>query len=247
MCELILPRRALSQSKSVRWYSNLGIVVFNSVFVGIVFPMLPVAFAVLSEERGWGMFNMISVMSGLDVIICLIILDLIIYIQHILFHKIPILWRFHRMHHADQDFDVSTGIRFHPVEIFLSIAIKMIAIFLIGVPAEAVLIFEVLLNATSLFNHANIKLPRSLDLVLRYFIVTPDMHRVHHSVIPKETNANFGFNLPWWDYLFLTYRAQPENGHKEMLIGISQFRTPNDLHLHRMLIQPFILGSEEKV
>ena len=238
--ELVAPRRVLERSRGVRWYSNLGISAFNSIIVNIIFPLMPVGLAVIVNERGWGIFHFYEVQSELVIVISIVILDLAIYFQHVLVHAVPVFWRFHRMHHADQDFDVTTGARFHPVEIILSMAIKMAVIILFGIPALAVLIFEVLLNATSMFNHSNIKLPIAFDKVLRFFLVTPDMHRVHHSILPSETNTNFGFNLPWWDHLFGTYKAQPRFGHANMVIGIDIFRSSHDLHLHRMLIQPII-------
>ncbi|MCH7937682.1 MAG: sterol desaturase family protein [Proteobacteria bacterium] len=238
--ELIAPRRALSQSKAVRWYGNLGIVVLNTLIARIVFPLAPVAVAVVAAERGWGIFNVAGVAPGLAIVAAVVILDFAIYLQHVMVHAVPMLWRLHRMHHADLDFDVTTGARFHPVEIILSVAIKIAVIVLIGAPAVAVVIFEVVLNATAMFNHSNVKLPLGLDRVLRLFVVTPDMHRVHHSVLPHETNSNFGFNLPWWDRLFGTYRDQPEQGHDAMTIGIDLFREPAELHLHKMLAQPFM-------
>jgi sterol desaturase/sphingolipid hydroxylase (fatty acid hydroxylase superfamily) len=168
-----------------------------------------------------------------------ILLDLAIYLQHVLFHAVPTLWRLHRMHHADLEIDVSTGLRFHPIEILLSMVVKLALVIALGAPALSVLIFEVLLNATSMFNHSNIYIPESVDCIIRWFIVTPDMHRVHHSIQARETNSNFGFNLPWWDRLFGTYRAQPAAGHEGMTIGIEQFRDPRELRLDRMLLQPF--------
>ena len=238
--ELAAPRRQLTQSKAVRWYSNLGIVVLNTVLARIVFPLAPVAVAIVAAERGWGIFNVIDIPPGLAIVAAVAILDFAIYLQHVMVHAVPMLWRLHRMHHADLDFDVTTGARFHPVEILLSIAIKMAVIVLIGAAPVAVLIFEVVLNATSMFNHSNVALPLGLDRVLRLFVVTPDMHRVHHSELPFETNSNFGFNLPWWDRLFGTYRNQPEKGHDAMTIGIDLFRDPGDLHLPKMLAQPFV-------
>jgi sterol desaturase/sphingolipid hydroxylase (fatty acid hydroxylase superfamily) len=169
----------------------------------------------------------------------LALLDLAIYLQHVLFHAVPVLWRLHRMHHADLDLDVTTGTRFHPLEMLLSMLIKLAVIAALGPPAVAVLIFEVLLNATSMFNHGNVRIPPGIDQALRWLVVTPDMHRVHHSVIPTETNSNFGFNLPWWDRLCGTYRAQPAAGHEGMTIGIEQFRTVRELWLDRMLLRPF--------
>ena len=245
LCEWVSPKRILTQSKVVRWYSNVGIVVFNVVIVSIIFPLVPVAVAFLAAERDWGVLNFYDVAPSLHIVISLIILDLAIYIQHVMLHALPVFWRLHRMHHADQDFDVTTGIRFHPIEIILSSAIKMVVVILIGAPVIAVVIFEVLINVTAMFNHSNVNLPLALDRVLRLVVVTPDMHRVHHSIMSHENNTNFGFNLPWWDHLFGTYRDQPESGHESMEIGLDLFRTPKDLHLHRLLIQPFtgVLGE----
>ena len=193
----------------------------------------------LAEARGWGLFNVIALPAWIGVVVSVIVLDLAIYLQHVLFHAVPALWRLHRMHHADLEFDVTTGLRFHPIEILLSMLIKLAVVAALGAPAVAVLIFEVLLNATSMFNHGNVRIPQALDRVLRWFVVTPDMHRVHHSILSRETNSNFGFNLPWWDRLFGTYRAQPAAGHDAMTIGIEQFRDPRELGLDRMLLQPF--------
>ncbi len=243
--ELLAPRRALTQSKAVRWYANLSVVVLNTGLARMVFPLAPVAVAIVAAERGWGVFNNADVPSGVAIVAAVVILDFAIYLQHVMVHAVPMLWRLHRMHHADLDFDVTTGSRFHPVEIILSVAIKMAVIVLIGAPVAAVVIFEVVLNATAMFNHSNVALPLSLDRVLRLFVVTPDMHRVHHSELPHETNSNFGFNLPWWDRLFGTYRDQPDKGHEGMTIGLDLFREPAELHLHKMLAQPFIGGVGE--
>ena len=238
--ELVAPRRPLAQSKIVRWSSNLGIVVVNTVLVRLLFPVAAMGVAVLAEERGWGLLNTVEWTSAAAVIVSVVALDFAIYLQHVMFHAVPALWRLHRMHHADLDFDVTTGLRFHPVEIILSILIKMAAIAVLGPPVVAVLIFEVVLNATSMFNHGNVRLPGAIDRPLRWLVVTPDMHRVHHSVVAAETNSNFGFNLPWWDRLFGTYREQPAAGHDGITIGIEMFRDAAALHLHRMLIQPFV-------
>ena len=173
----------------------------------------------------------------------MVVLDLVIYLQHVLFHAVPALWRLHRMHHADLEFDVTTGTRFHPIEIVLSMLIKLTVIGALGAPALSVLIFEVLLNATAMFNHSNVQLPAPVDCILRWLVVTPDMHRVHHSVVVRETNSNFGFNLPWWDRLFGTYRAQPEAGHEGMTIGVKEIRDPAEQRLDRMLTQPFRKGD----
>src|SRR4051794_14940586 len=214
-------------------------VVLDAVLVRLLFPITAVGFAIFVEERGWGVFNLITLPHWLLIAASVILLDLVIYLQHVLFHAVPALWRLHRMHHADLAFDVTTGVRFHPVEIVLSMAIKLAAIAALGTPALAVLIFEVLLNATSMFNHSNIRMPAKLDRVLRWLVVTPDMHRVHHSILPHETNSNFGFNAPWWDRLFGTYRELPAAGHEGMTIGIEQFRDRRELTLSRMLLQPF--------
>jgi sterol desaturase/sphingolipid hydroxylase (fatty acid hydroxylase superfamily) len=195
--------------------------------------------ALVAEARGWGLFHTFDVPYPLALGASVILLDLSIYLQHVLFHAVPILWRLHRMHHADLEFDVTTGVRFHPIEILLSMAIKFGVVAALGTPAAAVLAFEVLLNATSMFNHGNVRLPGRFDRVLRWIVVTPEMHRVHHSILTRETNSNFGFNLPWWDMLLGTYRAQPEAGHQAMTIGIPQFRDPDELRLDRMLAQPF--------
>jgi sterol desaturase/sphingolipid hydroxylase (fatty acid hydroxylase superfamily) len=237
--EFVTPRRVRSLSRWVRWPSNLGIVVFNTLVLRIVLPMAAVGLALLCEERGWGLLNAFALPPLLAIVLSVLLLDLAIYLQHVMFHAVPALWRLHRMHHADLDFDVTTGARFHPIEILLSMGVKFAVVAALGPPAVAVLIFEVLLNASSMFNHGNVRIAPKVDGVLRCFIVTPDMHRVHHSILPRETNSNFGFNLPWWDRLFGTYTAQPAAGHDGMTIGIEQFRTPRDQRLDRMLLQPF--------
>lgn len=233
------PRRSLRVGRWARWPSNLGVVALDTVLVRVLAPILPVSLALICASQGWGLLNAYPVPSLPAIVIGIIALDLAIYLQHVMFHAVPALWRLHRMHHADLDFDVTTGVRFHPIEILLSIAIKLGVVAALGPPALAVAIFEVLLNATSMFNHGNVMLPASLDRVLRRFVVTPDMHRVHHSILPHETNSNFGFNLPWWDRLFGTYRAQPKAGHPDMMIGLTEFRDPRELRLDRMLLQPW--------
>jgi len=237
--ELLAPRRDLEFGRGLRWPNNLGVVVVDTLVLRLVFPTAAVGLALFAEAQGWGLLNVFAVPYGLAVIASVILLDLAIYLQHVLFHAVPALWRLHRMHHADLAFDVSTGVRFHPIEILLSMVIKFTVVAALGVPALGVLLFEVLLNATSMFNHGNVRMPERLDRVLRWIVVTPDMHRVHHSATPRETNSNFGFNLPWWDRLFGTYRAQPAAGHDAMIIGIEQFRDPKELRLDRMLLQPF--------
>ena len=239
--EFLSPRRVLTVAKPLRWINNLGVVTINSAILRIIFPAAAVGFAVFAETQGWGVFNSLNVPYIIALIISVILLDVIIYFQHVMFHAVPILWRIHRVHHADLDIDVTTGIRFHPIEIILSMLIKFVAIVMLGPPVLAVIIFEVLLNATSMFNHGNIYIPKQIDKFLRWFLVTPDMHRVHHSIESDETNSNFGFNLPWWDRLFGTYRDQPRKTHQEMIIGIQAYRDEqNCIRLPGMMMLPFI-------
>ncbi len=237
--ELLVPRRPLTTSKGSRWFSNLGIVLIDTLAVRLLLPVTAVGMALIVERRGWGIINNVSLPEWLMVVICVAGLDLAIYFQHAMFHAIPVFWRLHRMHHTDLDFDVTTGIRFHPIEILLSMGIKMAALMVLGASAIAVVLFEVLLNATSMFNHGNIRLPGRIDRVLRLLVVTPEMHRVHHSVVIQEHNSNFGFNFPWWDRLLGTYRDQPARGHEAMTIGLSQFRDQKHLTLPWLLILPF--------
>lgn len=236
--ELASPRRRLSVGRPGRWPGNLGVVVIDTVVLRILFPTAAVCFAMLCEARGWGLFNVVALPFGLATLISVLLLDLAIYGQHVLFHAVPVLWRLHRMHHADLDIDVTTGVRFHPVEIVLSMLVKIAVVGVLGAPALAVLIFEVLLNATSMFNHSNIAMPPAIDRIVRLLVVTPDMHRVHHSILRRETNSNFGFNFPWWDRLFGTYRPEPEHGHEGMTVGLESFRDRSELRLDRMLLQP---------
>jgi sterol desaturase/sphingolipid hydroxylase (fatty acid hydroxylase superfamily) len=239
--EIVAPRRALSVPKSGRWAANLGLVALNTVVVRLVFPAAGVGMAAFAAANGWGMFNYYPVAPWLAVLGGVVALDLVIYLQHVMMHAVPALWRLHRVHHADLDFDVTTGARFHTIEIVLSMLVKLAAIVVLGPPVLAVLVFEVLLNATAMFNHSNARLPLALDRSLRQLLVTPDMHRVHHSIEDDETNSNFGFNLPWWDRLFGTYRDQPRAGHEAMTIGIATFRDPGRCdRLPGMLAMPFI-------
>lgn len=238
--EVFAPRRALTVSKAVRWGNNLGLVFFNSLLLRFIFPAAAVGMAAFASTQAWGIFNYYEAPFWLAVVVSVIAMDFIFYLQHVMVHAVPVLWRLHRMHHADLDFDVTTGARFHPIEIILSMLIKFATIVLLGPPMVAVVIFEVLLNATSMFNHANVRLPLGLDKVLRWIVVTPDMHRVHHSIEDDETNSNFGFNLPWWDRLFGTYRDQPRAGHEDMTIGIHKYRTTREVSwFPGMLLLPF--------
>lgn len=227
--EVLAPRRALTASKAVRWSNNLGLVFFNSFVLRLLFPSAAVGVAAVTAEKGWGLLNIYDVPFLLAVIIAVVAMDFVIWLQHLLVHAVPALWRLHRVHHADLDYDVTTGARFHTIEIILSMLIKFATILVLGPPVVAVVIFEVLLNATAMFNHGNVRLPAGLDRVLRWVVVTPDMHRVHHSVEDDEANSNFGFNLPWWDRLFGTYRDQPRGGHEGMTIGIHKYRTPQEV------------------
>jgi sterol desaturase/sphingolipid hydroxylase (fatty acid hydroxylase superfamily) len=239
--EVAAPRRVPQHSKWVRWGNNLGLVVLNSFILRVLTPTAAVGMALFASEQGWGLFNYVGVPFWLAVPASVLILDFFIWLQHVMVHAIPLLWRLHRVHHADLDFDVTTGSRFHTLEILLSMGIKFAVILLLGPPVVAVVIFEVLLNATSMFNHSNVRMPLGLDRVLRWFVVTPDMHRVHHSTEDDETNSNFGFNLPWWDRLFGTYRDQPRAGHEGMDIGIRSFREDKWCSwLPGMLTIPFV-------
>jgi len=237
--EVAAPRLRLALPRSRRWPANIGIVVLNTLLVRLIFPVLPVGVAAWAAGEGYGLFNWLDVPAWLAALLSVLILDCAIYAQHVVFHKVPVLWRLHRMHHADQAIDVTTGARFHPIEIVMSIVIKMAVVTAIGAPAAAVVVFEVLLNGTAMFNHANVRLPTWLDKALRLVIVTPDMHRVHHSWLRQETDSNYGFNLTWWDRLFGTYIAQPSAGHDGMTIGLQIFRDAGEQRLDRMLTQPF--------
>ena len=238
--ELAAPRRALRLSRAVRWVNNLGLVFFNSFVLRLLFPAAAVGMTVLAAEQGWGIFNYYQVPEAVAIVMSIIAMDFIIYLQHVMVHAVPVLWRLHRVHHADPDYDVTTGARFHTLEIILSMLIKFATIMVLGPPVVAVVIFEVVLNAMAMFNHGNVRIPTGVDRLLRWFVVTPDMHRVHHSVEDDEANSNFGFNLSWWDRLFGTYRDQPRAGHEAMTIGIHAYREPKQVvWLPGMLALPF--------
>jgi sterol desaturase/sphingolipid hydroxylase (fatty acid hydroxylase superfamily) len=241
--EIIAPRRDQSQQRWRRWPGNLGIVVLNTVLLRVMFPLGAVGVAALAQQRGIGLFNAAHAWPWLSITVSMLLLDLAIYAQHVVFHRVPWLWRLHRMHHADTALDVTSGARFHPIEILLSMAFKVAIVLAFGVPPLAVLLFEVVLNATAMFNHANVRLPIPMDRLLRCLVVTPDMHRVHHSVIAAETDSNFGFNLSCWDRLFGTYRAQPEAGHQAMIIGLPEFREADEARIDRMLTLPWRRGG----
>lgn len=240
LAEILSPRRSLVYSKARRWLVNIGITVTNTVVLRLFVPVLAAGMAAKAEVNGWGLFNMIELPGWLEIILAVIVLDFLIYLQHLLVHAVPVLWRLHMVHHIDLDFDVTTGARFHPVEILFSMGIKLAAVVLLGPAVVAVILFEILLNVTAMFNHGNFRLPPELDRLLRLIVVTPDMHRVHHSIRIEETNSNYGFNLPWWDRLFGTYRAQPRGGHDMMNIGIEPYNSSPPLGFFSALMLPFV-------
>lgn len=235
----VSPRRSSTLGAN-RVLHNLALATINTLVLRYFLPITAVTAAEISLYQGWGLFNLLGLNFWLCFILSLLILDLLIYGQHLLMHKLPLLWRLHRVHHTDLHIDVTTGIRFHPLEMIVSMLLKFLFIMLLGAPVVAIIIFEVTLNITAMFNHSNIYIPPSIDRKLRYFIVTPDMHLVHHSSIPTETDSNYGFNLPWWDYIFATYKAQPVAGHKNMHIGLKHFKGNKVIDLHWLLLQPFL-------
>ncbi len=237
--ELFAPRRPLTVGRLRRWPSNIGVLAVDALLVRILVPTAAVGAALYAAGQGIGLFNWLQLRLSVGALLGFLVLDFAIWAQHWLFHHVPVLWRLHRMHHADLDIDVTTGVRFHPFEILISLAIKIAVIVAFGIPPVGVFVFEVVLNATSMFNHSNVRMPSWLDRVVRLLVVTPDMHRVHHSIERQETDSNFGFNLPWWDWIFGTYRRDPQAGHDGMTIGIPQFRDPKEQRLDRMLTQPF--------
>jgi sterol desaturase/sphingolipid hydroxylase (fatty acid hydroxylase superfamily) len=237
--EVLAARRKLSVSKGRRWLANLGLVVVDAAVVRVFFPAAAVGVALAARELEMGLFNKFSVPYPLAVAASVVALDLTVYLQHVMFHAVPVLWRLHMVHHADVDFDVTTGLRFHPIEILVSMLIKTGVIFLIGPPLIAVAIFEVILNGLAMFNHANVRIPRAIERPLRLLVVTPEMHRVHHSIDDAEYTTNFGFNLSLWDRAFGTYLAQPAAGHEGMTIGLPNFREDTWRPIHRLLIMPF--------
>lgn len=236
--EVLTPRRPLTAPKGVRWFTNLTITVGNSALLRAVFPASAAGAAMWAQARGCGLFNLTGLEQGLAGLASIVLLDLLIYCQHVAFHHIPLFWRLHKMHHTDLDLDVTSGARFHPMEIFLSMVIKISVIVALGAPAWSVIVFEVVLNGTAMFNHSNVRMPPGLDRFLRTVVVTPDMHRVHHSVVIRETDSNFGFSFPWWDRIFGTYRAQPAAGHEGMRIGLANFRNPAELNVFKLIAIP---------
>lgn len=243
--EAVQPCRQQRFTRGQRWLANLGITLLNTLLLRLLFPAAAVGFAAFAEAKGWGLLNEVQLPFWLSVIIAVTLMDMVIYLQHVMVHAVPALWRLHRVHHADPDYDLTTGARFHPIEILLSMLIKIATIAALGPPVIAVLIFEVILNGMAMFNHGNVSLPKPLDRLLRWLVVTPDMHRVHHSVIPGETNSNFGFNLSIWDRLMGTYREAPKLGHIEMQIGVNSLQDPQlTTKLSGMLKIPFLKNSQ---
>ncbi len=240
LAEIAFPRRPRTISRRRRWTANIGIVLIDTMVLRLLFPAGAVGIAFWVQQQGWGLLAGVPWPAGMEILLAVVFLDFIIYLQHVMFHAVPTLWRLHMVHHADLDYDLTTGTRFHPIEILVSMGIKVSAIIVIGAPPAAVLVFEILLNGTAMFNHGNFFIPLKIDRLLRWLVVTPDMHRVHHSVFPNETNSNYGFNLPWWDRLMGTYKPQPRLGHDGMTIGLHQFRDPHALTLGVLLLLPFV-------
>lgn len=238
--EVLAERRSRRLSRRRRWTSNLGIVAIDTLAVRFLIPVSLTTVALFAADRGWGLLNQFSLAPSMAILAAVVALDLVVYIQHVVFHAVPALWRLHLVHHADVDFDLTTGIRFHPLEILISMGVKIAAVVLLGTPASAVLIFEVLLNGSAMFNHGNVSLPATLDRIVRTMLVTPDMHRVHHSVERPETHSNFGFCLPWWDRMFGTYTAQPRLGQDGMKIGLTGINeSPDGENLLTLIAMPF--------
>ncbi|MGD9728019.1 MAG: sterol desaturase family protein [Nitrospiraceae bacterium] len=234
------PRRRPATPRGTRWVTNISVVVLDAIILRLLFAAGAVGAASLAADQNWGVLNHLHWPPWLKILLAVILLDFVLYLQHVMFHAIPLFWRFHMMHHADLDCDVTTGLRFHPIEVVISMVIKLLAVVLLGAAPAAVLAFEVLLNVTSMFNHGNVWIPAAVDRVLRWGLVTPDMHRIHHSIVPRETNSNFGFNLTWWDRLLGTYRKEPIHGQLKMTIGLEQFRDPRRLTLAGILALPFL-------
>jgi len=241
--ETLFPRKTRTQNRLRHISTNLGIAVLYTILMRAIFLVVAVAaavgVAVFAAENGWGVLNMFDMPIWAHILISAFLLDMAVYWQHVASHKIPMIWAFHKMHHADRDIDATTGIRFHPVEIILSMAYKMVIVLILGPHVVGVILFEIILNGSAMFNHANFRLPLWLDKIVRLLFVTPDMHRVHHSVIGRETNSNYGFNLSVWDRIFGSYIDQPAKGHADMTIGLSEYQTDKPSHLLWCLALPF--------
>ena len=244
--EFLVPRRPPVASRAKRWMGNVGIFIIDVLVLKFAVPVTVIMWAERFQVNGWGLFNNISLPPFLVIILSVLFLDMIIYFQHQVFHMQKHLWRLHRVHDSDLDLDATSALRFHPIEIFISVLLKIFFILLIGAPPIAVLIFEIILNGAAMFNHANINIPVSVDKWLRYIIVTPDFHRIHHSEIVHETNSNYGFNVPWWDYIFKTYVAEPKIPQEKIVLGVSDFNTDKDMGIISLMKQPFKKGKQEK-
>lgn len=236
--EALWPRRAGPMRRGLRWTPNLAMVAIDTLLVRLLLPLGAAGAAVWAARSGVGLLNHVELGATAEILLAFIVLDALIYWQHRLLHMIPLLWRLHRMHHSDVEFDATTALRFHPGEILLSMLVKMVAVVALGAPVGSVIVFEIALNATAMFNHSNLRLPTALDRVLRRLVVTPDMHRVHHSIHRRELDTNYGFNLPWWDHLFRSYTDQPAEGHSAMNIGLPEFRSEEEQRLWSLLAQP---------
>jgi sterol desaturase/sphingolipid hydroxylase (fatty acid hydroxylase superfamily) len=241
--ELLSPRLERAELagalKARRWFTNVSILVISSLLLRVIFPLAAVGTALWAQERGYGLFHLFEMPAWIAGIIAFVVLDFAVWLEHVASHKFHILWRIHRMHHSDPGFDLTTALRFHPLEIVLSMFWKALVIVALGPPAVAVLIFEIVLNGTAMFNHSNARIPPGIDRWLRLVLVTPDMHRVHHSSDRRETDTNYGFNFPFWDRIFNTYWAQPRLGHKGMEIGLKDYRDGSPVRLVWSLILPF--------
>lgn len=243
--EIAIPRKERVLPKGMRWFTNISLVIVNTLALRLVMPILAVGMADYAAARGWGLLAFVDFPMWMEIIIAFVILDMLIYVQHVAFHKVPILWRFHKVHHADRDLDVTSGARFHPIEAVLSMAYKLLCVALVGPAAIAVFLFEVILNASSMFHHANIRIPENIDKLVRWGIVTPDMHRVHHSVRVSETNSNYSFFLTLWDRLFRTYVAEPKDGHREMTLGLDEYQTEQPANLGWAMVVPFLPEEQQ--
>lgn len=234
--EALFPARDRVQGRGRRWSTNLGLVIIDTFAIRLLFPIIAVGAALWAGAQGWGVLNLVALPNWAAVLLAVIILDMMIYWQHVASHHIPFLWRLHKVHHADRDLDASSGLRFHPVEIVLSMVYKMVIVVALGAPVLAVIIFEIVLNACALFNHANVRLPQWVERPLRQVMVTPALHRIHHSVIERETNSNFGFSVIWWDKIFKSYTDTPKG---ELTLGLTEYQTDAPSGLVWSLIAPF--------
>lgn len=238
--EISSPKRKLLQLRYFRWFCNIGLITISSILVRFIIPTAAVGIALHVEQEQLGFLNLYELPFIVKFILAFVLMDLAIYFQHVMFHALPLFWRFHRVHHSDLDCDITTGLRFHPFEMIISIIFKFLIITSIGAPVLAVVFFEIILNAASMFTHSNIKIPSVIESMVRWFIVTPDMHRIHHSIKENETNSNFGFFISIWDRLLGTYIHEPAQGHVNMQIGLRKFREPKWQNLRWLIYLPFV-------